>query len=165
MKKKDFVRRCRISVLMQTLKRRIYVDADSCPVKEEIMIVANEYEIGTIFVSSYAHDPSIKSEKVEYVLVDSEKEAVDLYLMNTVRQNDIVITQDHALASILLSRGAIVLSPRGNEYTENNISLLLDMRHFHSKQRRSGMKTKGMKPFTNEDRLKFCQSLRKILLT
>lgn len=165
MKKKDFVRRCRNTVLMQILHRRIYVDADSCPVKEEIVIIANEYEVPTIFVSSFAHDLSIKNDKVEYILVDAEKEAVDLYLMNAVRQNDIVITQDYALASILLSRKATVLSPRGNEYTESNISQLLDMRHLHSKLRRSGMRTKGMKPFTKEDRLRFCQLLRKILST
>lgn len=163
--KKDFVRGCRNIEHMQCLKRKIFVDADSCPVKEEIMMIADEYETEIIFVSSYAHHSAYQNNKVEYVLVDSEKEAVDLYLMNTVRPFDIVVTQDYALASILLTRGAVVLSPRGKQYTEYNIDLLLDLRHFHSKQRRGGMRTKGPKAFTEEDRLQFCRTLRNLLET
>ncbi|WP_409293387.1 DUF188 domain-containing protein [Peribacillus sp. SCS-37] len=56
-----------------------------------------------------------------------------------------------------------MLSPRGNEYTENNIDTLLDMRYLSAKIRRQGKHTKGPKPFTKEDRSNFVRQLSKIL--
>lgn len=164
-KKKEFVKGCRNIELMQKIvKRNLFVDADSCPVKEEVIRFTEEYNIKTVFVSSYAHIVSNPNPLIEYITVDCEREEVDLYLMNHVQKEDVVITQDHALASILITRGAITLSPRGVEYTEGNISLLLDARHFSSKQRRAGNKTKGPKRFTKLDREQFCKTLRKIFL-
>lgn len=147
---------------MKKVSKSLFVDADSCPVKDEVITVSMEFDLNTIFVSSFAHDPSIKFSNIKYVLVDCGKEAVDLYLMNHVQKGDVVVTQDHALASILLAKKAIVVSPRGKQYDESNITFLLDMRYLNSKQRRAGNKTKGPKSFTNEDRLQFMRLLRKI---
>ena len=87
--KKEFDKGCRNIVLMKKLyKEKIFVDSDSCPVKEEVIWFAKEYNIQTIFVSSYAHIVSIQDPTVEYITVDCEREEVDLYLMNHVQKND-----------------------------------------------------------------------------
>ncbi|WP_078552790.1 YaiI/YqxD family protein [Bacillus alkalicellulosilyticus] len=140
-------------------KKRIYVDADSCPVKEEIIMISEEFEAEVIFVTSYSHW-GIGSERTKTVLVDNQKEAVDMYIVNHVKANDIVVTQDYALASILLPRKSDVLSPRGVIYTEEKMNSLLEQRYVSQKQRRAGHKTKGPRKFTNEDRAMFCHSFR-----
>ncbi|WP_246589275.1 YaiI/YqxD family protein [Desertibacillus haloalkaliphilus] len=144
------------------MKRNIWVDADSCPVKEEVITIATEYEEDVVFISSYAHhvtDPRVTNS----IVVDSEREAVDLYIVNHVKADDIVITQDHALAGILLPRGAKVISPRGIIFTEADMPQLLEFRHASKKQRRAGKKTSGPKKFSEQDRQTFCRTLRKIL--
>lgn len=164
-RKKEFVRGCRIIVLMQSIERKIFVDADSCPVRKEVLLVSREFDVVPVFVSSYAHVPNMKEERSNYVIVDKEKEAVDLYIANHVRANDIVITNDYALAFLALMKKAIVLSPRGKNMTESNIRFLLDVRHDQRKLRRSGGRTKGPKAMKKEDRVHFYQKLRKLFMT
>jgi uncharacterized protein YaiI (UPF0178 family) len=89
---------------------------------------------------------------------------VDLYIANRLAANDILVTQDFGLATIGLSKRAVVLSNRGQIYTNEAIGFLLERRHEHAKQRRSGKRSKGPKPFTAEDRNKFLQTLTKVLL-
>ncbi|WP_409297633.1 DUF188 domain-containing protein [Peribacillus sp. SCS-26] len=79
------------------------------------------------------------------------------------QKGDVIITGDIGVAGTLLPKHVYVLSPRGKEYTENNIDTLLDMRYLSAKSRRQGKYTKGPKPFTNEDRLNFVRQLSKIL--
>ncbi|MEB1807591.1 MAG: YaiI/YqxD family protein [Bacillaceae bacterium] len=139
----------------------VYVDADSCPVKDEILEIAKSFNFEVVLVSSYSHN--IQSEQAKVVRVDSDKEAVDLFIMNHAKGNDVVITQDHALASILVGRGLSVLSPRGKIFSEDEMITILQLRHWSQKQRRSGNKTKGPKAFKPSDREHFCANLRKIL--
>ncbi len=98
------------------------------------------------------------------MLVDPDKEAADLFIMNNAKENDVVVTQDHALASILVGRKLSVLSPRGKIFTEDEMITILQLRHWSQKQRRAGNKTKGPKAFTATDRKHFCTNLRKIFL-
>ncbi|GAE24719.1 hypothetical protein JCM9140_670 [Halalkalibacter wakoensis JCM 9140] len=140
----------------------IYVDADACPVKSEIVEICEFVNMKMVFVSSYAHTLTLPA-SVKVVTVDNEKEAVDLFLMNHAKKGDICVTQDHALASILLSKGVRTLSPRGMVYQEDTITQMLDARYLSQKQRRMGGKTKGPKPFRHEDRVKFIEQLRKIV--
>ena len=104
------------------------VDADSCPVKEEIVEIANSYSVEAIFIASYAH---MKNDLngTSWKFVDSSKEAVDLFIMNHVQKRDIVVTQDIGLASTLLPKEVYVLSPKGISYDEKDIHTALDMRY------------------------------------
>nr|WP_295969672.1 YaiI/YqxD family protein [uncultured Bacillus sp.] len=140
----------------------IYVDADSCPVKEEIVENADEKGIEVFFIASYAH---VKSDvnNMKWVYVDTSKEAADLYIMNHVKAGDLVITQDIGLASTLLLKGVYVLSPRGSLYEENSIHTALDMRYLAAKARKRGIYGKGPKSFSKQDRENFVQELSKIL--
>ncbi|WP_232718559.1 YaiI/YqxD family protein [Bacillus sp. FJAT-45037] len=141
---------------------RVFVDADSCPVKSEIVSICQEYEVGAVFVSSTAHHITVPDMFLQ-VTVDSDKEAADLYILNHTKRGDCCVTQDHALASILLPKGVSVLSPRGIVYREETIMQLLDARYLSQKERRKGGKTKGPKAFTEEDRMRFCHQLTRIL--
>ncbi|MFK3937643.1 DUF188 domain-containing protein [Alkalihalobacillus sp. NPDC078783] len=140
----------------------LYVDADSCPVKDEILTYRFETDVKIVFVMSYAHMMVLPPE-VGQVMVDSDKEAVDLYIMNHVKKGDICVTQDHALASLLLKKGVTALSPRGDRYLEETIEFLLQVRHQSAEKRRRGIRTKGPKPFTVEDRDRFVKELKIIL--
>ena len=140
----------------------IFIDADSCPVKEEIVEKANEKGLQTFFIASYAH-MSHDLQKMNWVFVDDDKEAADLYIMNHAKRGDLVITQDIGLASTLLLKGVYVLSPRGILYEEKSIHTALDLRYLAAKSRRRGIYGKGPKPYSTEDRKKFVQELSIIL--
>ncbi|MGM7721089.1 YaiI/YqxD family protein [Metabacillus sp. Hm71] len=141
---------------------KIYVDADACPVKQQIMEVANKYNIEVIFVASYNHN-SDKTYGGSWVFVDTGKEEADLYIVNHVQKNDLVITQDIGLAGLLLRKDVLVVTPRGKQYTEENIDTALQFRYLSAKDRRSGKYTKGPKKFTDEDILNFITALEKNL--
>ncbi|MDQ0269483.1 YaiI/YqxD family protein [Cytobacillus purgationiresistens] len=140
----------------------ILVDADSCPVKSEIVEMADAFSVPVLFVASYAHMKNDLSDTA-WKFVDSTKEAVDLYIMNHVKAGDVVVTQDIGLASTLLLNGVYVLSPKGNLYEESQIHTALDMRYLSAKARRRGVYGKGPKPYKAEDRRRFVDQLAKIL--
>jgi uncharacterized protein len=141
---------------------KIFVDADSCPVKEEILAVANSNNMDVIFVTSYAH---ILKDNIggTWITVDSVKEEVDLYIANHVSKGDILVTQDYGLSALVVSKNVYILTPRGKRITKDNIDQILFERFLSSKQRRAGGKVKGPKAFTEEDRSNFIFSLKKIV--
>ncbi|MEQ2464877.1 YaiI/YqxD family protein [Niallia hominis] len=140
----------------------VYVDADSCPVKEDIVEIASYYHYELLFVASYAHMMKENDEQ-KWKYVDSDKEAVDLFIMNATKKQDIVVTQDIGLASTLLLKQVTVLSPRGVIFEEKSINTALDMRYLSAKARRKGVYGKGPKPYTEEDRQKFRRNFIRIL--
>ncbi len=102
----------------------VYVDADSCPVKEEIGHLCKKYNKKLIFVASYAHEinPSLGA---KLVTVDSRAEEADLYIVNHCHRGDVVVTQDHGLAGLLLPKGVNVISLRGKIFLEEDMNELL----------------------------------------
>lgn len=141
---------------------QVFVDADACPVKNEILQIANTYHIEVTFVASYSH---VMTNKLggKWIYVDTGKEEVDMYIVNHSKKMDIVITQDIGLASLLLPKKIIVISPRGRQYLENTIDLALNMRYISAKERRKGHHSKGPSPFTDIDRMNFSSTFEKIL--
>ncbi len=101
---------------------------------------------------------------VEVVQVDRSNQSVDLYIVNHIARGDIVITQDFGLACIAIGKGAIVLSPRGEQYSDENIDYLMERRHELAKRRRTGGRTRGPKAMSGADRDRFQQKLTKVLL-
>lgn len=135
---------------------KIIVDADACPVKEEIIEIAEIYNLPVVLVASIAHH-SIHSfpSFVEVIYVEKGADRADFKIIQLTKELDIIITQDYGLASLLLPKNAFVLHHKGYEYTSHNIDQLLHTRHFSALQRKSGQRTKGPKPFTDEDRKQF----------
>jgi uncharacterized protein YaiI (UPF0178 family) len=141
---------------------QIFVDADACPVKDEILLIANTYYIEVTFVASYSHVLTNKMSG-KWIYVDTGKEEVDMYIVNHAKRNDVVVTQDIGLASLLLGKKMIVVSPRGRQFLEETIDLALNMRYLSAKERRKGFYSKGPSPFTDEDRKNFSYTFEKIL--
>jgi uncharacterized protein len=141
---------------MDKFKADIYVDADACPVviKEEINKYSKMYRFEPIFVTSFAH-ASNTDQPGRWILVDARPEEVDMYIHNHSKSNDIVVTQDHALASLLIPKGVYVITPRGKHFQENEMERVLHERYLSAKARRSGKHSKGPAKFTKEDAERF----------
>ncbi|WP_442603724.1 YaiI/YqxD family protein [Paenibacillus sp. KN14-4R] len=144
---------------------RIVVDADSCPVKNEVILAGQANSVPVMLVASYDHVLKEAGNHVSIVQVDRADQSADLYIANHIKKGDILISGDFGLAAMALGKGAYALSVRGQLYTNENIDYLLDRRHAQMKMRRSGKHSKGPKPFTEEDRKNFLQSLTRLLQT
>ncbi|WP_040710782.1 YaiI/YqxD family protein [Paenibacillus curdlanolyticus] len=141
----------------------ILVDGDACPVKREITTTAAQFHVPVLMVSSYDHRLEA-AEGVQVLQVDRGADSVDLHIVNRTKSGDIVVTQDLGLGSLALAKGAIVLSPRGEQIVEDEIGHLLERRHESARRRRAGGKTKGPRALTEDDRRRFQQKLTKLLM-
>ncbi|WP_062198676.1 YaiI/YqxD family protein [Massilibacterium senegalense] len=146
---------------MLEYNRTIFVDADSCPVKKEILYIAKKHNVPVIFIATYAH---VMNEAIgTWIILDSFDQAVDLYILNHMKEHDIVVTQDFGLASIVLKKKGIAISPRGKQFEEKNIDVLLYERFLSMKMRKSGVRMKGMNRFSESDKQAFLRTLEKNL--
>ncbi|MBO9129607.1 YaiI/YqxD family protein [Bacillus sp. 165] len=145
---------------MQNLMK-IFVDADACPVKQEIIQAGTEFHVDIYFVASYAHKS--ESQVGNWIYVDSFKDQVDFHIYKLAEKGDIVVTQDMGFASLLVKKGVQVLSPRGIPLKDEQMDTILYNRYMSAKLRRSGTYTKGPKAFSLEDRKRFASELKKIL--
>ncbi len=136
---------------------KIYIDADGCPVVKNTIGIAKRYDIPCIIICDTAH--RIEHEGVQTITVSQGADSVDFALVNRIKNGDIVITQDYGLAAMCLGKKAFVLHQDGKEYTNENISGLLEYRAFAQKIRRSGGRTKAMPKRTQEQNLAFERAL------
>ena len=137
---------------------RILVDADSCPVKQEVYRVAQRYELKVILVANSAVN-SPAEDWIEIKVVNDHLDAADDWIVDNISLNDIVITGDIPLASRSIKAGARVLSPRGTVFTECSVGNALATRDLMTHLRDTGMKTEGPPAFDKKDRSKFLQAL------
>ena len=144
----------------------IVVDADACPVKQEIILAAKRFDVPVLMVASFDHRIELpQNERIQVVQVDRSSQSADLYIANHMKNGDILVTQDYGLAALGLAKSVYALSNRGKPYKDGSIDFLLERRHEQGKLRRGGKHTKGPKPFSDEDRRHFLQSLTKLLLS
>ncbi|MBY6035452.1 DUF188 domain-containing protein [Fictibacillus nanhaiensis] len=141
---------------MEKFIGNVFVDADACPVliKDEINKCSQVYLFEPIYVTSFAH-ASNTEQPGRWILVDARPEEVDMYIHNHSKKKDIVVTQDHALASLLIPKGVYVITPRGKHFQEDEMERVLHERYLSAKARRSGMHSKGPTKFTKEDAKRF----------
>jgi uncharacterized protein YaiI (UPF0178 family) len=140
----------------------IFVDADACPVKEEVYRVAQRYGIDVKLVSnSWLRTP--REDWLELVIVDGELDAADTWIVEHVSEDDIVVTADIPLASDSLKKGGRVLGPRGRPFTEDSIGSALATRELLSQLRDMGEVTGGPAPFHKRDRSQFLQALDQMI--
>lgn len=142
---------------------RILIDADACPVKEEALRVARRWKIPLVVVTNsrlrLPLDPLI-----ELVVVASGKlDDVDDWIAERATTDDLVVTADIPLAARCLARGAAVLGPRGEPFTEEGIGNALATRELLAGLREAGSHTGGPPPFTQADRSRFLGGLEEAL--
>lgn len=136
----------------------IFVDADACPVKQEVYRVAKRYGLEVTLVSnSWMRVPDERWLVLE-VVGDAFDEADD-WIVDHVQPDDIVITADIPLASRCLKAGAQVLGTTGKPFTENNIGSAVATRDLLAELRGAGEITGGPPPITKRDRSFFLQKL------
>ena len=140
---------------------RIFIDADGCPVVDIAVRTAKKYGLGCTIICDTAH--SIQRENADTIIVDKGADSADFRLVNLVCAGDIAITQDYGLAAMCLSRRAAVLNQDGRQYTEENISGLLEFRAVSDKIRRGGGRTKGLPKRTARQDKDFESALIKLI--
>lgn len=143
----------------------IIVDADACPVIDEIIELAGKHQLEVILVRNFNHFTSKQyPDYVSVQYVDDGADSADYRIVALARPDDIVITQDYGLASLLLNKKAIILHHNGKRYTPDNIDQLLTVRHTSQQMRRAGLRTKGPKALSPADKSYFKDQLKKTIL-
>jgi len=136
----------------------IFVDADACPVKQEVYRVAKRYGLDvTLVANSWMRTPEEKWLALE--VVDAGFDAADDWIVENVEPHDIVITADIPLASRCLKAGARVIGSTGKPFTESNINQAVATRDLLAELRGAGEITGGPPPLTKRDRSMFLQKL------
>ena len=140
----------------------IFVDADACPVKQEVYRVASRYRLDvTLVANSWMRVPSERWISLE--VVEDEFDAADDWIVEHVQPHDIVITADIPLASRCLREGARVIGPTGKPFTENNIGQAVAIRNLLSELRSAGEITGGPPPLKKRDRSRFLQQFDDVI--
>ena len=141
---------------------KIFVDADACPVKEEVYRVARRYELSvSVVANSSMRVPA--EEGIDLVVVEGSFDAADDWIVEQVGCDDIVVTADIPLAARCLEKKARVLDPRGRPFSEDSIGDMLASRELMSQLREAGAVTGGPPPFSRKDRSQFLQGLDKLI--
>ena len=137
---------------------KLLIDADACPVTDIAVGLCKEFHIPCLLLCDTAH--VMHRDGAETLIFDKGADSVDFALVNRVAPGDIVITQDYGLASMCLAKRAKILHQDGWEYTEFNISGLMEQRHASKKFRMAGGRTKGPAKRKPEQDAAFEKALR-----
>src|SRR5688572_6292339 len=124
----------------------IFVDADACPVKEEIYRVARRYQLPVrVVANAFMMVPA--EPLIQRVLVDSGPDAADDWIVANCVAGDIVVTADILLAARCLKAGARPIGPTGKPFTDSSIGMAVAQRSVQEHLRSMGETTRGPPPF------------------
>src|ERR1700683_4247312 len=141
----------------------LYIDADACPVKQQIYRVAERHARKgaalKVFVVSNSPIAVPRDEFVERVVVGSGRDGAKNWIADRAKRGDIVITADVPWASRCVKAGAEVIAPNGRRFTEDTIGHGLATRNLMDSRRSAGEITSGPKPFAPRDRSAFLAAL------
>ena len=140
----------------------IFIDADACPVKQEVYRVAGRYQLAvTLVANSWMRVPNQAG--ITLQVVSAGFDAADDWIVEQVQPEDIVVTADIPLASRCLKAGARVIGTTGKAFSENNIGDTVATRDLLAELRDAGEITTGPPPLTKRDRSRFLQQLDEII--
>lgn len=143
---------------------KIWIDADACPgvIKEILFRAAERTKRHLILIANHPlyvpPSPFIRMQQVE-----SGFDVADNEIVKRLESGDLVITSDIPLAAQVIKKEGLVLSPRGELYTRENIGARLSMRDFMEGLRNSGVDTGGQSALSQNDRKTFANQLDKLL--
>ena len=139
----------------------IYVDADACPVKAEVVKVAERHGLPVVFVAN-AWLSITRGPRIRMQVVPGSFDAADDWIAEQVVRDDVVISADIPLASRCLKQGARVLGPSGRAFTADNIGNALATRELMADLRAYGAGG-GPPPFGPKDRSRFLEALETVV--
>ena len=161
----------------------LHIDADACPVTREALACARQARVPVVIVGNTTQnlarhirrsDPRDAEHArgrdathpgfwVEVLDVSIGADSADFAIVERLQPDDVVVTQDIGLASMVLGRGAAAIGVRGRIYSRATIDMDLFIRHEEKKVRRAGGRTNGPAAFTDEDRERFSRNLTELL--
>jgi uncharacterized protein YaiI (UPF0178 family) len=163
-----FLNRTFVSLSLPQKPIAIYIDADACPVKQEVYRVAERHALkGTVlkvFVVSNSPIAVPRDEMIKRLVVGGGMDEADNWIAERAGRSDVVITADIPLASRCVKAGATVLAPNGKPFTEESIGMTLATRNLMDSLRSAGAVTGGPKPFAPRDRSNFLSALDQALV-
>ena len=136
----------------------VFVDADACPVKNEVYRVAGRYRLKVTLVANNSMRIP-KDPRITLQVVGGGFDAADDCIVEQVQEGDIVVTADIVLAGRCLEKGAMVLGTTGKPFTEDNIGDAIAVRDLLANLRGPGEQIGGPPPMTRRDRSRFLQKL------
>jgi uncharacterized protein YaiI (UPF0178 family) len=136
----------------------VYVDADACPVKDEVYRVAERYGLNVTLVANSPFRIPL-NEHIRLVVVGAGFDEADDWIATNAGAGDIVITADIPLASRCLKNGTRVIGSTGKPFTDASIGQALAGRELSQHLRESGLITGGPAPLGKQDRSRFLQQL------
>ena len=144
---------------------RIWIDADAAPraVKEIVFRAAKRLEIETILVANHRLTLPLNNPFVRQVRVRDGADVADRRIEDDAGEGDLAITADIPLAAALVEKGVVVMDPRGEEYSRENIGQRLSIRDFMEGLRDQGVDTGGPKAFRDSDKRAFASTFDRLL--
>ncbi|MGV1830069.1 YaiI/YqxD family protein [Agrobacterium vitis] len=139
----------------------IYVDADACPVKAEVLKVAERHDMPVTFVANSGLRPS-RDPMVTNVIVSNGFDAADDWIAERAGPGDIIITADVPLAGRCVATGAFVTGPTGRMFDETNIGMATAMRDLGAHLRETGESKGYNRAFSPRDRSQFLETLDRL---
>ncbi|HAD86731.1 MAG TPA: YaiI/YqxD family protein [Rhodospirillaceae bacterium] len=140
----------------------IYVDADACPVKEEVLRVAGRHGLKTRMVTDGGLRP-VRDPMVDVIIVAQGADAADDWIAEHITGADVCVTNDIPLAARCLEKGAAAIRPNGEEFTEDGIGMALAGRELMQGLRETGEITGGPRPFSKADRSRFLDRMETVV--
>ena len=136
---------------------KIFIDADACPVKEEVYRVARRYGIPVVVVANAQQ--KIPADPLVELVVQTGFSAADDWIAGQAGIGDIAITSDIPLAARCVANQAVVLDPKGRLLNADSIGEVLAVRDLMDELRQAGTVTGGPKPMRAQDRSRFLSQL------
>lgn len=141
---------------------KIYIDADGCPVKDEVYKVAERYQLPVVVVANKPLRVPL-SPLIEMKVVSGDFDAADDWIATQTQAGDIVITADILLADRCVKKAVRVIGPKGEEFTEDNIGSAVATRELLQNLRHMGEMRGGPAPMDKKARSKFLGTLDQVI--
>lgn len=140
----------------------IFVDADACPMKDEVYRVAARHGLPVALVANQRMSTP-EGLGVEMVVVDQGPDSADDWIAENIRAGDVVVTADIPLAARCLERGARALGTNGRPFSEDSIGSALASRSLNRDLREAGLLTGGPSGISSRDRTRFLDALERMV--
>jgi uncharacterized protein len=144
---------------------KIWVDADAAPreVKEIIFRAAKRLKVETVLVANQSQFTPPGASYITSITVRDGANVADAFIVTHSEAHDVVVTADIPLAALLVEKGVVVIDPRGDEYSANNIRSRLSVRDYMDQARGAGNVTGGSRPYGERDKAAFASTFDRLL--
>jgi uncharacterized protein YaiI (UPF0178 family) len=144
---------------------KIWVDADAAPreVKEIVFRAAKRLKVETVLVANQTSYTPPETRHITSITVREGANVADAYIVSNSQANDLVITADIPLAALLVEKEVVVIDPRGEQYSADNIRSRLSIRNYLDQARGAGEITGGSRPYGDRDKAAFASTFDRLL--